>query len=67
MEAEDPNAEKKLRTVLEDLSMSCGRYINITKGTSAGPGTGKTKLDKERMKLCQREIVSKSEDEVILN
>lgn len=23
-----------------------------------GPGTGKTKLDKEHMKLCKREIVS---------
>ncbi|KAK6628981.1 hypothetical protein RUM43_002798 [Polyplax serrata] len=53
---EDGNAEKKLKTVLEDLSMACGRYINVTKSTTAGSGTGKTKLDKERTKLCQKEI-----------
>lgn len=57
MEGEDGQAEKKLRAVLEDLTISCNRYLNITKGTGAGPGTGKTKLDKERTKLCEREIV----------
>lgn len=57
MEAEDGSAEKSLKALLEDVSMSCAKYINITKGTSTGAGTGKTKLDKERMKLCQREIV----------
>ncbi|KAL0280303.1 UNVERIFIED_CONTAM: hypothetical protein PYX00_001638 [Menopon gallinae] len=56
MEAEDGTAEKALKALLEDVSMSCAKYINITKGTSTGAGTGKTKLDKERMKLCQREI-----------
>lgn len=30
----------------------------ITKNSQTGPGTGKTKLDKERMKLCEREIVN---------
>jgi len=58
IESDDGTAEKKLRTVLEDLSASCTRYISIIKGTGAGPGSGKTKLDKERSKLCQREIVS---------
>lgn len=56
MESENSNAEKKLKTVLENLSMACSRYVNLTKGTWSCPGTGKTKLDKERMKLCQREI-----------
>lgn len=32
--------------------------MTITKSGVAGPGTGKTKLDKERMKLCQRDVVS---------
>lgn len=58
LETEDLNAEKKLKAVLEELSTSCGRYITVTKGNSSGPGCGKTKLDKERIKLCQREIVS---------
>lgn len=57
-ELEDPNAEKMLRSVLEELSISCSRFVSITKGNGSGAGMGKTKLDKERLKLCQREIVS---------
>lgn len=57
-ELEDPNAEKGLRSVLEDLSISCAHFASITKGNGSGVGLGKTKLDKERLKLCQREIVS---------
>jgi len=57
-ELEDPNAEKMLRSVLEELSISCARFVSITKGNGSGAGMGKTKLDKERLKLCQREIVS---------
>lgn len=56
MEAEeDSNAEKKLKAVMEELSLSCGRYISIVKGGSNS--LGKTKLDKERMKWCLKEIV----------
>lgn len=56
-EAEDPEAETKLKQVLEDLSVACGKYVTISKAAITGPGIGKTKLDKERLKLCQREIV----------
>jgi hypothetical protein len=55
-ELEDPNAEKMLRSVLEELSISCARFVSITKGNGSGAGMGKTKLDKEHLKLCQREI-----------
>ncbi|XP_069701783.1 otoferlin-like [Periplaneta americana] len=55
-ELEDPAAEKSLRSVLEELSMSCARFVSITKGNGSAAGMGKTKLDKERLKLCQREI-----------
>ncbi|GAB0097053.1 Otoferlin [Sergentomyia squamirostris] len=48
----------KLRACLEELAISCSKYITITKNTITGPGTGKTKLDKERVKLCLREIES---------
>ncbi|XP_038103984.1 otoferlin isoform X1 [Culex quinquefasciatus] len=58
IEDEDPTSEVKLRAVLEEIATSCNRYVTITKGALVGPGTGKTKLDKERMKLCQREVES---------
>lgn len=57
LENEDTRAEVKLRTSLEILAASCSKYIAITRTSSSGPGNGKTKLDKERMKLCEREIV----------
>lgn len=46
----------KLRGCLEEVATSCAKYITITKANQAGLGSGKTKLDKERMKLCIREI-----------
>lgn len=50
----------KLRSTLEELASGCLKYVAITKNSLTGPGTGKTKLDKERMKLCEREIVRHS-------
>ncbi|KAI4500926.1 hypothetical protein M0802_004137 [Mischocyttarus mexicanus] len=55
---EDQAGEKLLKTVLDELSSSCNRYVGISKSSATGPGVGKTKLDKERMKLCQREMES---------
>lgn len=57
IEDEDTRAEVKLRSTLEELASGCLKYVAITKNSLTGPGTGKTKLDKERMKLCEREIV----------
>lgn len=54
---EDSDTEIKLKQVLEELSVGCNKYVSIAKSSMTGPGTGKTKLDKERMKLCQRDIV----------
>jgi hypothetical protein len=56
MENEDPTAEVKLRAVLEDTATRCNNYLTITKNALVGPGSGKTKLDKERIKLCQRDV-----------
>ncbi|XP_025413884.1 otoferlin-like isoform X4 [Sipha flava] len=53
---DDPGKEEKLKFVLDELSSSCNRYVNFTKGVGCGQGLGKTKLDKERMKLCLREM-----------
>ncbi|CAL7945461.1 unnamed protein product [Xylocopa violacea] len=56
--ADDCSGEKMLKSVLEELSSNCNRYVNISKSSLTGPGVGKTKLDKERTKLCQRELES---------
>ena len=60
MEEEEPGTEKLLREVLEELMNTCSLYLSIAKASSSthSHSSGKTKLDKERMKLCQREIVS---------
>ncbi|XP_011692063.1 PREDICTED: otoferlin-like isoform X2 [Wasmannia auropunctata] len=53
---EDSTCEKLLKATLEELSANCNRYVSISKSSVTGPGVGKTKLDKERTKLCQREV-----------
>jgi otoferlin len=58
IDQEDVKAEVRLRNCLEELASDCQNYIQLTKASITGPGTGKTKLDKERIKLCQREIES---------
>jgi hypothetical protein len=58
IESDDSEAETRLKQVLEDLSIGCTKYVTISQASVTGPGTGKTKLDKEHLKLCQREIVS---------
>ncbi|XP_003703242.1 otoferlin isoform X3 [Megachile rotundata] len=56
LHADDCSAEKILKSTLEELSSNCNRYVSISKSSLTGPGVGKTKLDKERTKLCQREL-----------
>nr|CAH7741241.1 unnamed protein product [Callosobruchus chinensis] len=56
VEKDTSNAEIHLKQVLEDLSASCVKYVSVAKSSMTGPGTGKTKLDKEHLKLCIREI-----------
>lgn len=57
IESEHADADYKLKSVLENLIAGCNRYVTIVKGASSGSGIGKTKLDKERMKLCHYEMV----------
>ncbi|KAK9882459.1 hypothetical protein WA026_021493 [Henosepilachna vigintioctopunctata] len=55
-ENESSSSEFRLKQVLEELYLGCGKYVTITQTSNTGPGTGKTKLDKEHIKLCLREI-----------
>ncbi|XP_076249647.1 otoferlin isoform X2 [Calliopsis andreniformis] len=56
MHVDDSSSEKILKSTLEELSSNCNRYVSINKSSLTGPGVGKTKLDKERTKVCQREL-----------
>lgn len=56
MQLGDGTAEAKLRSVLENLSSSCQKYVMISK--SSGP-LGFTRLDKNRLKQSISAIVSK--------
>lgn len=57
IESDLSDIDRKLRLVLDDLTAGCNNYLSIAKGANAGSGIGKTKLDKERTKLCYRELV----------
>lgn len=57
MDSDDPDTELHLKQVLDEFSIGCAKYVTLCKASNAAPGCGKTKLDKERAKLCQREIV----------
>ncbi|XP_050710389.1 otoferlin-like isoform X3 [Eriocheir sinensis] len=54
LEEEDGSAERRLREVLEELVAGCSNYLSLARAATATPG--RTKLDKERLRLCQREI-----------
>lgn len=52
---QDPQV--RLRSCLEELAVNCIKYVTVTRNAIVtGHGSGKTKLDKERIKLCVREI-----------
>lgn len=58
MDADNSEMEQRLKQVMDELSAGCNKYVTISKASTSGPGTGKTKLDKEHLKLCQREMVA---------
>lgn len=46
-----------MRGCLEELAVQCIKYVTVARNAIiTGHGSGKTKLDKERIKLCIREI-----------
>uniref|UniRef100_A0A4W5LLQ8 Uncharacterized protein n=1 Tax=Hucho hucho TaxID=62062 RepID=A0A4W5LLQ8_9TELE len=47
--------ERRLRGVLEDLSNGCSQFLTLANKDQNQ--TGRTKLDKERLKSCMRELV----------
>ncbi|CAH1775865.1 unnamed protein product, partial [Owenia fusiformis] len=52
---ERPFPERRLKGVLEELGSSCSKYCQLCR-SSGGVNAGKTKLDKERSKMCQRDV-----------
>ncbi|XP_065062327.1 otoferlin-like isoform X2 [Rhopilema esculentum] len=49
---------KCLKVVFKDLIKGCGNFINICENKISGPTVGRTKLDRERQKLCINEVRS---------
>uniref|UniRef100_A0A674DQC0 Otoferlin n=1 Tax=Salmo trutta TaxID=8032 RepID=A0A674DQC0_SALTR len=47
--------ERRLRGVLEDLGNGCSQFLTLANNDQNQ--TGRTKLDKERLKSCMRELV----------
>ena len=56
LQAERPHADRRLRDVLSELGTACSRYLTLTQSRTAAT-SGRTRLDIERLKMCQREIV----------
>jgi len=49
---------KCLKVVLKDLVKGCSNFITICENKISGPTVGRTKLDRERQKLCINEVKS---------
>ena len=56
LQSERPLADRRLRDVLSDLGTACSRYLTLNQSRT-GATSGRTRLDVERLKMCQREIV----------
>jgi hypothetical protein len=56
---EKEHPERRLRAVMDDLSSGCQTYLRLVKsgGAAGGAGSvGRTRLDRERNRMCLREI-----------
>ena len=56
IQSERTQSDRRLREVLSELGSACSRYLTLNQSRS-GATTGRTRLDIERLKMCQREIV----------
>ncbi|XP_069742580.1 otoferlin isoform X1 [Narcine bancroftii] len=54
MKTEKPHPERRLRGILEELSSGCIRFVTL--GNKDQNSLGRTKLDRERLKTCIREM-----------
>ena len=61
IEADNDSSEVKLKETFESLYQSCSNFSLLCSSPNTGLSmTGKTRLDKERLQQCQRELVSTS-------
>ena len=59
IEADNDSSEVKLKETFESLYQSCSNFSLLCSSPNTGLSmTGKTRLDKERLQQCQRELVS---------
>lgn len=57
MKLGEERPDRRLRSVAEHVIEGCGMYRRLVKD-NGGNAAGKTRLDRERHKLCLREVVS---------
>merc|ERR1711963_1359065 len=59
IEMEEEGCDVKFRNMFEQLQTGCNKYGNLCRSPSSGlSAQGKTRLDRERAKMCQAEMES---------
>ena len=58
IKGESRNVHRKLRAALAELCAGCDTYTKMSSNLTIGAGSGKTKLDKHRLRSCKSHIVS---------
>ena len=51
------SSHRRLRGVLGEFTAAIGNYLRLAGNLGIGAGSGKTKLDKFRMKMCKNQLV----------
>ena len=51
------NSHRRLRGVLGEFTGAIGSYLRLLGNLGVGAGSGKTKLDKFRLKMCKNQMV----------
>ncbi|XP_074919664.1 otoferlin isoform X4 [Chelonoidis abingdonii] len=64
IKTEKPHPERRLRGVLEELSSGCFRFVTLTNKDQSL--SARTRLDRERLKSCMRELESMGQQAKIL-
>ncbi|XP_050804655.1 otoferlin isoform X8 [Gopherus flavomarginatus] len=64
IKTEKPHPERRLRGVLEELSSGCFRFVTLTNKDQSL--SARTRLDRERLKSCMRELENMGQQAKIL-
>ena len=54
---EHDSSHRRLRGVLGEFTAAIATYLRLAQSLTVGSGSGKTKLDKFRLKMCKTQLV----------